>query len=73
MHALWSDSWMALARASVLNGLTRRAPDPSVWAAPINSERMSTPWLRCWHAMNSKATLLIPSRNDEIRHTSARK
>ena len=64
---------MGTAHASVLKGLTRIAPEPSVCAAPMNSDRMSTPWFFCWHAMNSKATLDMPSRRDEIRQTSARK
>lgn len=49
------------------------APEPSVCAEPANSERMSTPRLRCWQATYSKAFAFIPSRSDVIIITSARK
>ena len=47
------------------------APEPSVCADPANSERMSTPRLRCWQATYSKAFAFIPSRSDVIIITSA--
>ena len=60
--------------SSVLNGLTSSAPEPSVCAAPTNSERMRTPLFFCWHAMYSKAiSHLVTGGKGRASRSSARK